>query len=580
MKIFCRQHGIVPGCDITQALFDLFASYPKDAEFLFEQGEYYFTPRFSYDYRLSNTDVLPERKLGIWMREMENVTLDFSGSTLYFAGQMQPFTLDHCRNVTVKNAVVDWEKPLVAEGIVRNFGADFVDLYVDPMKFPHELRENGALYFDIGNGEWTPMVHSSIQFDCNTRAVRRDTGDKFRFSSAEALGDSVYRMRGRVNGNVAVGNIFVLRHNARQHAGAFCEKCRNITFEDITFYSCGGLGCLGQFCEDLTYRRVHFLPNRKAGRFVSGGRDDGMHLTCNKGTVTVEECSFLGLMDDPINVHGCCVTVAEVVDARTLKCKYEHNQACGFRYWAEPGDEIGFIERRHMSSVGTAVAAEYTLGETYDVFTLRFAEALPEDLLEAAKMPAELSLDNLTHTATFVCRNNRFGSCRARGILVSTPKPVRISGNLFASSGAAILVAGDSNYWFESGECHDVEIWDNVFTDACVTSAYQFGEGVVSVCPVVPEPLTDRPFHKNIRIHHNTFDTADTPVLYAYSTSYLTFENNQIYRSPSAEKWHPEAKGLIRLDHCRNVTAQNNRFTGSFTLSKYEVTESEDLFLE
>ncbi len=579
-RIDCSRYGILPGNDVTEALYALFTENPRDAEFVFAPGEYFFTPRFTFDYRLSNTDVLPERKLGIWLREMENIVLDFSGSTLYFAGQMQPFTLDHCTDVTVKNAVVDWKKPLVAEGIVRDFGEDFVDLYVDPVAFPHELRADGKLYFDIGNGEWAGLAHSSIQYDCNTRTVRRDTGDRFRFSHAEALGDSVYRMTGKGNGNVALGNIFVLRHNARQHAGAFCEKCKNITFEDITFYSCGGLGCLGQFSEDLAYRRVHFLPNREAGRFVSGGRDDGMHLTCNKGTVTVEECSFLGLMDDPVNVHSCCVTVSEVIDARTLKCKYGHDQACGFHYWAEPGDEIGFIERRHMSSVGTAVAAEYTLGETCDVFTLRFAEDLPEDLLESAKNPSALSLDNLSHTAAFVCRNNRFGSCRARGILLSTPKPVRITGNYFASSGAAILVAGDSNYWFESGECHDVEISDNVFTDACLTSAYQFDNGMISVSPVVPEPVSGLEFHKNIRIHHNTFDTADTPVLYARSTAHLTFESNRIYRSPSGEKWHPDARGLIRLEHCRNVTVQGNHFTGPFSLARYEVKASEDVILE
>ena len=578
-RIDCASFGILPGRDITRDLYALFCAHPKDTQFVFDRGEYFVSPQFSYDYRLSNTDVLPQRKLGIWLRNMENIVLDFAGSTLYFEGQMQPFTLDHCKNVTVKNCAVDWKKPLVAEGIVRSIGADFVDLYVDPVAFLHKLQD-GKLYFDSGNNEWSSLVQSSIQFDCNTRTVRRDTGDRFRFSSAEALGDSVYRMRGKINDNSAVGNIFALRHNARQHAGVFCEKCENVLLEDITFYSCGGLGCLVQFCENLTCRRVHFLPNRAAGRFVTGGRDDGMHLTCNKGTVTVEECSFLGLMDDPINVHGCCGTVAEVINARTLRCKYEHPQACGFRYWAEAGDQVSFIERRHMSSVGTATVAAYTLSDTYQYFTLTFDSDLPAAILDVGRDSQALAVDNLTHTAAFVCRNNRFGSCRARGILVSTPKPVRISGNLFASSGAAILVAGDSNYWFESGECHDVEIWDNVFTDACLTSTYQFGEGVISVCPVVPEPLTDRPFHKNIRVHHNTFDTADTPVLYAFSAANITFEHNRIYRSPAAEPWHPKAKGLIRFDHCLQGTVRDNLFVGPFSTERYEACASKDLTLE
>lgn len=580
IRIDCKEYGILPETDVTIALDRLLQRFPRDAHFVLERGNYYFTPKFTHDYRLSNTDVLPERKLGIRLREMENVILDFNGSHLYFEGQMQAITLDHCKNVTVKNAVIDWKKPLVAEGIVRNIGDDFMDLYVDPAAFPHELRDDGALYFDIGNDEWRKMGQGSIQFDANTRTVRRDTGDSFRFSRIEALGDSVYRMRGRISQNLAVGNIFVLRHNAREHAGAFCEKCKNVTLEDLTFHSCGGLGCLAQFNEDVTFRRVHFLPNRAAGRRIVSGRDDGMHVTCNRGTVTIEECSFLGLMDDPINIHGCCVTVAEVINARTLRCKYEHPQACGFLYWAEAGDRLGFIERKHMTAVGQATVSEYALSDTYEYFTVTFDSDLPDHLLQAASDPKALALDNLSNTAAFVCRNNRFGSCRARGVLVSTPKPVRITGNLFASSGSAILVAGDSNYWFESGECHDVEIADNVFTDACLTSDYQFCHGIISVCPVVPEPVTDLPYHKNIRIHHNRFDTADTPVLYAYSTGGLVFEQNTIFRSPAAECRKPEAKGLIRLDHCRDVKASDNRFVGEFTLPTYEIKDSTALNLE
>ena len=78
-RLDCTQYGILPGADVTEALYQLFCDNPRDTEFVFAAGDYLFTPRFTYDYRLSNTDVLPERKLGIWMRNMENIVLDFSG---------------------------------------------------------------------------------------------------------------------------------------------------------------------------------------------------------------------------------------------------------------------------------------------------------------------------------------------------------------------------------------------------------------------------------------------------------------------------------------------------------------------
>ena len=178
-----------------------------------------------------------------------------------------------------------------------------------------------------------------------------------------------------------------------------------------------------------------------------------------------------------------------------------------------------------------------------------------------------LALDNLSNTAAFVCTNNRFGSCRARGVLVSTPKPVRIADNLFESSGSAILVAGDSNYWFESGACRDVVIENNVFTSACLSSMYQFCEGVISICPVVPKPETDKPYHSRITIRGNVFDSPDVPVLYGFSCEKLTFSGNRIMKSYAGKRWHP-GKAMVNLEYCCDVCIEENIWIGDFALQR------------
>lgn len=573
-RIYLSSCGIIPGCDITEKLHEIFNAHPSDTEFVFDKGDYYFSPKLSHDYRLSNTDVIPERKLGIWLRDMKNIKIDCSGSRFLFSGHMSAVTLDNCENVEIRNCIIDWPKPLAAEGIVTGLGDGYIDMFVSSDIFPHHYRD-GWLEFDVGNGEWYPMSrYSHIQFDAVTRTVRRASGDRFSAKTIEDLGGDIYRF-GCGYTDTSIGNIFVLRHNERMHAGIFTERCRSVVFEDITFHSCGGLGCLAQFCTDLTYRRVNFLPNTKAGRKVANGRDDGMHITCCSGRVTITECSFTGLMDDPINVHGCCVTAAEAVDSRTLRCRFRHPQAQGFFYWVKAGDEIAFIERRHMETLGTLRASGYSL-ETRDTFLISFESDIPSRYLEMIDDPECMALDNLTNTAEFVCTDNRFGSCRARGILVSTPKPVLIARNIFASSGCAVLVAGDANYWFESGACHDVEIRDNVFTDACLSSMYQFCEGIISICPVVPEPKTDKPFHSNIRITGNRFDTPDTPVLYAFSCKGLSFTGNTITSSPCADKWHG-GTALIKLDHCIDAELSGNLKVGSFNLNDIETADCENI---
>jgi len=83
-----------------------------------------------------------------------------------------------------------------------------------------------------------------------------------------------------------------------------------------------------------------------------------------------------------------------------------------------------------------------------------------------------------------------------------------------------------------------------------------------------------------VRIHHNTFDVADTPALYAYATTDLRFTDNRIFRSPSAERWHA-AEGYIRLKNCTATTIKDNEWIGNFTQSIAPVTEAcEDITVQ
>ncbi len=136
--IYAKDRGIRPGEDITRALYGMLDSSENDVTYLFEPGDYFFSPipELERDYRISNSDVMPIRKLGILIKEIKNLTLDFSGARLWFSGHMQPFTLDRCDNVTVRNCVIDWKKPLVAEGIVTAFTDTYIDMKVDGRLFP------------------------------------------------------------------------------------------------------------------------------------------------------------------------------------------------------------------------------------------------------------------------------------------------------------------------------------------------------------------------------------------------------------------------------------------------------------
>jgi hypothetical protein len=205
--------------------------------------------------------------------------------------------------------------------------------------------------------------------------------------------------------------------------------------------------------------------------------------------------------------------------------------------FGEPGDELSIIDRASMLPVGAVrLAAIRRLG-------LRDFE-IDVDGDVPAPPPGGLALENLTWTPEVSIRRNLFGGGRARGLLVTTPRPTVIEDNTFRSSGAAITISGDANGWYESGAVTDVLIRGNRFED-CNTSAYQFSNAVITISPEIPHPGAT-PFHRNVRIEDNVFRVTDVPVLYAFSVAGLRFVRNRVEVSPRFDAWHKDSSLTFR----------------------------------
>ena len=230
-----------------------------------------------------------------------------------------------------------------------------------------------------------------------------------------------------------------------------------------------------------------------------------------------------------------------------------HDQSTGMT-WGRPSDRIGFIEHNSMRTTGHGVCSGYQAIDR-DTFEVAFEQPVP------AETQVGDALENLTWSPEVTIRGCHFASNRARGALVSTPGRVLIESNRFESSGSAILIAGDANYWYESGAVTDVTIRGNVFEAPCLTSMYQFCEGIISIDPEIPKLDPAFPFHRNIRIERNEFHPFDFPVLYAKSTEGLTFSNNRLIRSQAFSAFHSR-KATVTLEACRGVRIEGNAFEG------------------
>lgn len=530
----------------------------KPAKIIFTKGEYHFYPTESNKrtYFESNTTDVNPRNCAFLFENMNNIIVEGNGSNLIFHEQMQPFTFDNCKNITLRNINIDWEKPLIAQAQVLQVKETSMRVSINLKESPFRIEE-GKLFFGTTNDNLQPWK-GTMEFDRDGRYVVPQTGDwgclgrGWENYLAENILPGIIEIHYPALRKPKVGNYLVMRHAERIHSGIFIQNSKNVKVENVNLYHATGLGILAQFSEDLTFDGYRAIPNKAKNRYFGGG-DDGIQISNCKGLITISNCEFAGLMDDPVNVHGTSVKVIEILTGKQLKCRFMHHQSVGLN-WGHTDDKISFIENSVMKPLGTGEIAGFKLVDN-ETFLITFKSDIPKQL-EVGD-----ALENLTWSPDLVVANSHFKSCRARGLLVSTPGKVVIENNIFESSGSAILIAGDANNWFESGAVKDVIIKNNIFTELCNTSSYQFCEGIISIYPEIPVLNAETPqFHKNIRIENNEFHPFDFPVLFARSVDGISFSNNAITRSNRFEPYH-KRKYTFSFEACRNAVLTGNTFS-------------------
>ena len=528
----------------------------------FTKGRYdfYYTLGHTREYFESNTTNDAPKSLAILIEKCKELTLEGNGAEFIFHGPIQPITVDNSENIKIQNVNIDWDIPLTAQAMVLAATPKNIDLEIDTKQFPYEVAD-GKLLFTGEN--WKAEPSGYMEYVADKHLIAPQTGDEGCIRgdrnkrSFEELKPGTVRMNGEFTRTPAVGNYLIIRHSKRDHAGIFIQESQNVKLENVNVYHCAGLGVLAQFTRNLDYKNVRFMPNAAKNRYLSG-HDDGFQVSNCAGQVNINHCEFGGLMDDPINVHGTSVKIIEKLSELKLKCRFMHEQSTGMT-WAHVNDTIGFLENESMATVSKGVLSGFEKLNR-DEFTVEFKSAVPSELV------AGDALENLSWSPSVIISGCKFHSCRARGLLVSTPGKVVIDKNEFESSGSAILIAGDANGWYESGAVNDVTIINNIFWDACMTSMYQFCEGIISIYPIIPKVDPQKPYHRNITIASNTFHAFDYPVLYALSVDGIRFTKNRIVRSHEFKPFHAR-KHCLTFEACKNAEVSGNFFEGD-VLSK------------
>lgn len=547
---------------LQKALAKIKAEYKEGEKVIlrFPEGRYEFHEKGAAvrEYYISNHDQTNPKKVGIALEDMKNLTLDGQGSEFVFHGRMLPVSLLRSENCLLKNFSIDFENPHIAQvKIVENDPQD--GIVFEPAPWVDYRIAKDSIFEAYGEG-WT-MRHSwGIAFDGDTKHLVYNTSDiGCPTKGASEVAPRRIHAPGWKDARLVPGTVVAMRGWGRPTPGIFLSHDVNTTIENVKVHYAEGMGLLAQLCENITLEKFGVCLKGDADPRYFTTQADATHFSGCKGKIVSCNGLYEGMMDDAINVHGTYLKVVKRVDDRTLVGRYMHGQSWGFE-WGCPGDEVQFIRSNTMELVGKQnkiiSIRPYDKEQTEGAreFLITFQEPVDQVINEQSGF----GIENLTWTPEVLFSGNVIRNNRARGSLFSTPRKTIVENNLFDhTSGAAILLCGDCNGWFETGACRHVIIRKNRFVNV-LTNLFQFTNAVISIYPEIPDLKGQQQyFHGGpeggIVIEDNEFETFDAPILYAKSVDGLVFRNNTIKLNTEYKPFHPN-RNRFWLERVTNVT--------------------------
>ena len=535
----------------------------KDGEAVilrFEEGRYNFHEKgcAEREYYISNHDQTNPKKVGLALEDMKNLTVDGQGAELIFHGRMLPVSLLRSENCTLKNLHIDFENPHISQVKVIENDPQKGIVFEPAQWVKYRITKDG--FFETFGDGWTMRHNYGIAFEGDTKHLVYNTSDVYcPIKGVKEIAPRRILAPEWKDQRLVPGTVMALRGWFRPTPGIFLSHDVNTTIENVQVHYAEGMGLLAQLCENITLDKFGVcLRGENDPRYFTT-QADATHFSGCKGKIVSRNGLYEGMMDDAINVHGTYLKVVKRVDDRTLVGRYMHNQAWGFE-WGCIGDEVQFVRSNTMELIGETnrIASIRPYDKEQIAGAREFLITFTEPVDVAINEKSGFGIENLTWTPEVLFAGNVIRNNRARGTLFSTPKATVVEDNLFDhTSGAAVLLCGDCNGWYETGACRNVIIRKNRFVNA-LTNLFQFTNAVISIYPEIPN-LKDQQkyFHGGkdggIVIEDNVFETFDAPILYAKSVDGLVYRRNVIKVNHDYKAFHPNQRRFW-LERVTNVS--------------------------
>jgi hypothetical protein len=460
-----------------------------------------------------------------------------------------------CKNVRLRGAILQHEIVPFTQGTI---------VALDPGGKSLDVKIDAGYPAELDDPRFFPQQPVGYLFDPATRQWKAGSHDVYG-QRGERLGAGLFRIhwgRAQPGEPVAGGNRMAFR--GKVVTDVYLDECSGMDLTELTIRNGGG------FCvhEDGGEGGSHYRYAVSHGPRPHGATVDPL-ISCNadafhssgvrKGPV-LEHCTFEGMCDDGIAIHGSYAQV-DHAEGKTLFVGMP-SERCFF----EPGDPM-----RLYDALGT-LAGESVVREvrkrsdfeppgpsTHRQFRNRplhyFALGLDRQLGAGFDF---LVSDPGACGAGYVIRDNTIRNHRARGLLLKADRGL-VEGNTIDGSTIAGIVLAPELWWNEADYSHDVVIRNNMirYTGYATSGPASNQAGALTIT------AEGGPHHEKIRIEDNTFDDIRGVDLQVDHAREILVRDNRFLRTHRLPSRNGKERGIdpeavIWLSECSKVVMEGN----------------------
>ena len=504
----------------------------------------------------------PRGRWHLRFSDLSDTVIDALGVTFLLEGRTAGgIEFAHCKNVTLRGATIRHDIMPFTQGKIVAIGANrrSIDMQVDA-GYPAEF--NNPRYF--------PSHPTGYIMDAKARRWKAGTND-YSCERVEVVSPGVFRLHidgGHEKEPVVVGDPMAFRGNGTQDV--FLGDCEHVTLDHVTIQNGGGFcvhessGPGGNHYDHVT---ITYGPRPEGATVMPliACNADAFHSSGVRKGPTLEHCSFEGMPDDGIAIHGHYELI-ERAEGETLLVG-----AFGTTMF-QPGDPVR-VYNRQGTPVGSAVVASISQrrdhaparqsqhrsfkGRRLSYFALKLDHPLQADFDFLAANP------NFCGSG-FVARHNTIRNHRARGMLLKADHGL-VEGNLVdGSTIAGIVLAPETLYWNEADFAHHVTIRHNTVR---YTGYQSTGPWMNQAAGIAITGEGAGIGHEDIVVENNTVEDMPGAAVQIDHAQRVVVRGNKFIRPNQSDclngKNHGvNQKAVISLNLCRGIRLEGNSVSG------------------